>query len=71
MLLLYLDNIIAISPDFRTHLHQLQELFLWLKETWLKLKSAKCELFQSQVPYLGQKISKERTGSDNKKTKIV
>ena len=40
-LLLYLDNIIAIVPGIFTHLMQLNEVFLRLRDTGLKLKFAK------------------------------
>ena len=47
MLLLYLDDIIVIAPDFATHLQQLEEVFQRLKRASLKSKPSKCELLKS------------------------
>ena len=56
-LLLYLDDIIVISPDFETHLHRLEEVFQRLQSAGLKLKPSKCELLKSSVHYLGHVVS--------------
>ncbi|XP_067937159.1 uncharacterized protein [Watersipora subatra] len=51
-LLLYLDDVVVIAPDFKTHLHRLEELFQRLWQAGLKVIPTKCELLQSQVRYL-------------------
>jgi hypothetical protein len=43
-LLLYLDDIIVIAPDFETHLQRLTEVLRRLQQAGLKLKPSKCEL---------------------------
>ncbi|XP_067942986.1 uncharacterized protein [Watersipora subatra] len=52
-LLLYLDYLIVIAPDFKAHLQQLEEVFQRLRQAGLKLKPARCDLLQSQVRYFG------------------
>lgn len=37
-LLIYLDNIIAYSPDFETHLEYLEQVFQWIARYGLKLQ---------------------------------
>lgn len=54
MLLLFLDNIMIIAPDFDSHLHQL-DVFYWLKE--VGLKPPRCKLCQSQARYLDHVVS--------------
>ena len=44
-LLLYLDDIIVIAPDFQSHLSQLREVLDRLRAAGLKLKPSKCAFF--------------------------
>jgi len=48
-LLVYLDHIIVISPDFPTHVSRLQKVFEQLRGASLKLKPSKCTLLQPKV----------------------
>ena len=43
-LLLYLNAIIVIAPDFDTHLKRLEEVLQRFKRAGLKLKSFQCKL---------------------------
>ena len=52
ILLLYLDEVIVISPDIGSHIQRLQDVFEWLQDARLKLKSSKCELLKDEVHYL-------------------
>ena len=70
-LLLYLDDIIVIAPDFKTHLARLEEVFQRLKGAGLKLKPAKCELLQERVKYLGHVLSTEGVSTDPDKVKAI
>ena len=70
-LLLYLDDIIVIAPDFETHLERLGEVLGRLRRAGLKLKPAKCELLQTEVGYLGHVVSQRGVSTDPEKTKAV
>ena len=63
-LLLYLDDVIIIAPDFQTHLERLEEVLKRLQGAGLKLKPAKCELLREKVRYLGHVVSKEGVATD-------
>ena len=70
-LLLYLEDIIVIAPDFPTHLLRLREVLQRLRGAGLKLKPGKCELFQSQVRYLGHIVSAKGIATDPEKISAV
>ena len=70
-LLLYLDDIIVIAPDFTTHLRRLREVFQRLRSAGLKLKPEKCELFQKEVRYLGHIVSAQGIATDPDKITAV
>ena len=70
-LLLYLDNIIVIAPDFETHLDRLGEVPGRLRGAGLKLKPAKCELLRTKVGYLGHVVSRHGVSTDSDKIKAV
>ena len=70
-LLLYLDDIIVIAPDFETHLARLEEVFRRLATARLKLKPSKCELLQEKVKYLGHVVSPQGVSTDPEKIKAV
>jgi transposase InsO family protein len=70
-LLLYLDDIIVIAPDFSTHVTRLKEVLERLRGAGLKLKPAKCELFCSSVKYLGHIVSAGGVATDPEKIQAV
>ena len=70
-LLLYLDDIIVIGPDFETHLTRLGEVLGRLRGAGLKLKPAKCELLQTKVGYLGHVVSQRGVSTDPEKIEAV
>ena len=70
-LLLYLDDIIVIAPDFPTHVARLGEVFQRLRKAGLKLKPSKCELFRQEVRYLGHIVSAHGVSTDPEKVKAV
>jgi len=55
-LLIYLNDVIVISPDFDTHVSRLMEVFDRLQAAGLKLKPSKCALLQREVKYLGHVV---------------
>ena len=70
-LLLYLDDIIVISPDFDSHLERLEEVLKRLRGANLKLKPSKCELFKDKVRYLGHVVSSHGVSTDPEKVEAV
>ena len=70
-LLLYLDDIIVIAPDFNTHLQRLEEVLKRLQQAGLKLKPSKCELLQPEVRYLGHIVSSTGVATDPEKVTAV
>ncbi|PIK57624.1 hypothetical protein BSL78_05450 [Apostichopus japonicus] len=56
--LCYLDDILVYSKTFEDHLTNLQRVFDRLKQQGLKIKPSKCTFFQSEVTYLGHKVTR-------------
>ena len=56
--LLYLDDIIAFSKDFESHLERLAEVCQRFRSAQLKLRPEKCQLFQREVHYLDHVVSR-------------
>jgi len=63
-LLIYLDDVIVISPDFQTHVSRLREVFERLQGAGLKLKPSKCALLQPEVKYLGYVVGLNGVATD-------
>lgn len=70
-LLLYLDDVIVMSPDMDTHLERLEEVFIRFRAAGLKLKPQKCSLLRKQVSYLGHVVSGEGVSTDPEKVKAI
>ena len=69
--LLYLDDVIVISPDFPSHLLRLEEVLQRLQKAGLKLKPQKCELLQEEVRYLGHIVSADGIATDPEKIAAI
>ena len=69
--LLYLDDVIVISPDFASHLERLEEVLQRLQSAGLKLKPQKCELLQTKVRYLGHIVSAAGIATDPEKIEAI
>jgi len=70
-LLVYLDDVIVISPDFLTHVSRLREVFERLRGAGLKLKPSKCVLLQPEVKYLGHAVGRNSVAMDPDKVRAV
>ena len=70
-LLVYLDDIIIYSPDFRSHLQHLEEVFERLWKHGLKLRLDKCTLLQREVKFLGHVVDREGVRPDPDKLVAV
>ncbi|KAG5891946.1 hypothetical protein JTB14_002222 [Gonioctena quinquepunctata] len=69
--LVYLDDIIVVGRSFEDHVKNLEEVFLRLRNSGLKLSPKKCHLFQKEVRYLGHVVSEEGVAVDDQKIKAV
>jgi len=70
-LLIYLDDVIVISPDFATHVSWLLKVFCYLQTAGLKLKSSKCTLLQPEVKNLGHVVGLDGVVTDPEKVQTV
>jgi len=70
-LLIYLDDVIVISPDFATHVSRLWEIFDSLRTAKLKLKPSKCTLLQLEVKYLGHVVGRDGITTNPEKVRAV
>jgi len=69
--LVYVDDIIVWSPDFKTHQQDLAAVFSRLIDTGFQLKLSKCSFFMNQVEYLGFIISEGRISVCKKKVEAI
>lgn len=69
--LVYLDDVILYSVDFAAHLRHLEEVFRALERYGLKLRPEKCHLFQTEVKFLGHRVSSEGVSPDPDKVSAV
>lgn len=67
----YLDDIIVFGRTFLEHLSCLDEVLSKLCAANLKVKLSKCNLFSTQVKYLGHIISAEGIRADPVKVENV
>ncbi|KAL6472413.1 hypothetical protein MHYP_G00186010 [Metynnis hypsauchen] len=70
-LLVYLDDVIVLSPCFDSHLCHLEQVFERLQTHRLKLQPQKCHLFRQEVCYLGHVVSQHGVATDPEKTAAV
>lgn len=70
-LLLYLDNIVVLGHDLRTHMSRLKELLQRLQLAGLKLKSSKCTLLRQEVKFLGHVVSSHGVATNPTKVDTV
>ena len=69
--LIFMDDLIVYSETPAEQLEHLDKVFLKLCAAGLKLKPKKCDLFQTQVNYLGHVLDKTGIRSDLKKLEAV
>ena len=70
--LIFLDDLLVYSETPAEHLEHLEKIFfLKLRAAGLKLKPKKCDLFQTQVNYLGHVLDKTGIRPDPKKLEAV
>ena len=69
--LVYLDDIISFGTTFEDALDNLILIFERLRAYGLQLKSTKCHLFQTSVPFLGHVVGRRGLECDPKKIEDV
>ena len=67
--LIFLDNLLVYSETPAENLEHLQKKFPKLRAAGLNLKPKKCDLFQTQMIYLGHVLDKTGISPDFKKTR--
>jgi len=55
--IVYIDDILVMTKTFDEHLILVRKILTTLKNNGIKIKTAKCEFFQSEVTFLGHVIS--------------
>ena len=68
---MYLDDIISFGTIFGNSLDNLTLIFERLRSYGLQLKSTKCHLFQSSVPFLGHVVGRDGLECDPRKIEDV
>ena len=69
--LIFLDDVLTYSKTPNDLLHNLEKVFLTLRRAGLKLKPKKCNLFQTEVHYLGHVIDKDKIRPNPQKLDAV
>ena len=69
--LVYLDDIIIFSRDFKTHIEDIRNVLQRLKEVNIKCKPSKCHFALKEVEYLGHIVSSEGVKPDPNKVKVI
>jgi hypothetical protein len=67
----YIDDIVVGGPTVQETVRHLGLIFDRLREAGLKLKPAKCSLFQLSVAFLGHVVSAEGITTDPEKVRAI
>ena len=65
--LVYIDDILVFGNDFESALHSLELVLIRVAEYGLQLKSTKCNLFRTSVPFLGHIVGRASLECDPNK----
>ena len=69
--LVYIDDILVFGNDFESTLHNLELVLNRVAEYGLQLKSTKCNLFRTSVPFLGHIVGRAGLECDPDKLSAV
>ena len=70
-ILAFVDDILAGSETFESHLERLEFIFMKLRSANLKLKPGKCFFFRKEISFLGFTISKEGVKIDQSRIQPI
>jgi hypothetical protein len=70
-LLIYLDDVIIYSKTSEEQITRLESVFERLRVAKLQLKPKKCQLFKTEVDFLGHTVSRDGIATDKKKITTV
>ena len=70
-LMIYVDDVLVMSPTHSIHLEHLEIVFSKFREANLKLHPAKCQLMLPELSYLGFRFSAGEVTADPRKIAIV
>ena len=59
VVLAFLDDVLVLGTDVLSHISNLTEVFQRFREYGIKLKARKCDLFQTEVEYLGRTVGRD------------
>ena len=69
--LVYIDDILVFGNDFESALHSLELVLIRVAGYGLQLKSTKCNLFRTSVPFLGHIVGRAVLECDPNKLSAV
>ncbi|KAK3093065.1 hypothetical protein FSP39_010650 [Pinctada imbricata] len=55
----FLDDVLVLGTDPFNHINNLTDVFQRFREYGIKLKAKKCDLFQTEVEYLGRTVGRD------------
>ena len=67
----YLDDVIIYSTTFEEHIEHIRQVLRRLREKGIKLNASKCNLFRSEVKYLGRIVSNDGYRMDEESVEAV
>ena len=70
-MLIYVDDVVVMVKSEENALENPRQVFQRFKDANLKLKAAKCNLFQKEVAFLGHVVSEEGIKCDPGKVESV
>ena len=69
--LVYLDDVIIYGPTLEVHLSRLRNVLERFRSAKLKIRADKCHMLQTEVSFLGYRVSKDGISTEQSKIKAV